>query len=371
MATGPRDTTSLVLLTGWDATALQNFQLEDGTTSAAVAANLNAALGALNAELVSDPLWASLCSYTDQLTTEYRVGVSTGFAQHTEYGRPDEQRSELAGHMLPIQSWDRALGWTWDYLRKARLPQIEADVADALKDARDLWRQKLLTRLLTRGDDSGSAKGLGTTGYSPGFATAAASTSVDFTPPAFGGTSFDSNHEHYYALAGGAYTAAVFTDAFNELREHGHEPPFQFIISPSDRSTVLALSDFVKAPSTLVNYGSATTVAAAQGNLGGWGTYLGTIEECLVYEVRGLPQYWGFAWKSYGANSQRNPLRVRVPKGARYPQVVAMQDPRNGSMTHPLQYMMLFTEFGVGVGDRTNGSPRYVNNASWADGTPT
>jgi hypothetical protein len=30
---------------------------------------------------------------------------------------------------------------------------------------------------------------------------------------------------------------------------------------------------------------------------------------------------------------------------------------------------MLYLEFGVGVGDRTNGTTRYVNNATWADGT--
>ena len=36
-----------------------------------------------------------------------------------------------------------------------------------------------------------------------------------------------------------------------------------------------------------------------------------------------------------------------------------------------LQYMMFFTEFGVGVADRTNGTSRYVNAAQWADGTAT
>ena len=54
---------------------------------------------------------------------------------------------------------------------------------------------------------------------SAGFATAAASTSVDFTPPAHGGTSFDSDHEHYVAIAGGVFTHAVFTDVQDALRE--------------------------------------------------------------------------------------------------------------------------------------------------------
>jgi hypothetical protein len=32
---------------------------------------------------------------------------------------------------------------------------------------------------------------------------------------------------------------------------------------------------------------------------------------------------------------------------------------------------MMYLEMGVGVGDRTNGTPRYNNNATWADGVAT
>lgn len=196
---GPRDTSLLVMLTGWDATELQNFKLQDGTTYAAVFSQLNAALAALNSEFASDG-FANLFSVTDQPDLEYRVGSSNGFEVHTEYARADPMRALTEGHMLPLIPYDRMLGWTWDYLREARMSQIQADIADAIKDARDMRRKKLLTRVLKRGDDSGSALGLGSSGYSPGFATAAASTSVDFTPPTYGGTSFDSDHETTSAL---------------------------------------------------------------------------------------------------------------------------------------------------------------------------
>ena len=54
------------------------------------------------------------------------------------------------------------------------------------------------------------------------------------------------------------------------------------------------------------------------------------------------------------------------------PTFEVMTDPTSSNATLPLQYAMIFTEFGVGVGgDRTNGTARYVNNAAWADGTPT
>ena len=133
MAKGPRDTSSLVMLTGWDATELQNFQLQDGTTYEQVVAELNAVLNALNNEVNNDPLWATLCSFTDIPEVDYRMGASNGMQRHTEYGRPDAARAVVEGHMLPLLSWDRMLGWTWDYLREARLSQVRADIAEDRK----------------------------------------------------------------------------------------------------------------------------------------------------------------------------------------------------------------------------------------------
>lgn len=373
MPLGPRDSSTLVQLTGWDATALRNFQLQDGTTYAAVVAQMDAAIGALNAELYNDPLWSGLVSYTDQPEVEYRVGVSNGMERFTEYGRPDSKRADTEGHMLPLIPYDRGLGWTWDYLRKARTSQVQADIADAIKDARDKWRVSILTRLLKRGDDSGANNGLGSSGLSAGFATAAASTGVDFTPPTFGGNAFTSNHEHYVAIAGGTWTNAAFADIKAELREHGHEPPYNTLISPTDETQVSALTDFIPAAKTNVNYGTSTTLATVSQASVAPGIYpIGMISDSVVWVVPGIPQYYGVGYKSYGMNSQRNPLRIRLQKGQMRPMVTAFPDPRSGAgAVYPLQYMMLFFEFGVGVADRTAATPRYTNNSSWSDGTAT
>jgi hypothetical protein len=353
-------------MTGWDAAELSKFQLQDGTTYAQVVARINAALAALNAELASNWM-ANLFSVTDQPDVEYRVGSSNGFEQFTEYGRADPKRAATEGHMLPLIPYDRMLGWTWNYLRKARLEQIDADIADAIKDARDKVRVSILTRLLKRGDDSGTLAGLGTSGYSPGFATTAASTSVDFTPPAFEGTAFASTHEHYVPIAGGVFTNAVFEDAYDELREHGHSGPFEFLIGPSDRSTVTALSKFTPVKNDLLQLGSTQDVALLNP-----AEYIGTWDGVIaIREVRGIPQYYGVGYKSYGRLSQRNPLAIRVGKGENSLRVTAMTDPRAGNGSIPIQNLMLFLELGVGVKDRTAGTPRYVNNSTWADGTPT
>lgn len=372
MAIGPRDTSSLVLMTGWDATALKNWQLADGTSIAAVQAQMNAGLGALNAELTGG-LWGQLISFQDKPDVEYAMGDTGEMELHTEYSRPDSQRASTEGHMLPYQKFDRGLGWTWDYLEEARQEQIDADLALAFQAVRNRWRLSLLTRLLQRGDDSGAGKGLGTGGLSPGFATTAGSTGVDYVPPTYGGTAFANTHEHYVGITGGVFTNAVFTDVRSELREHGHQPPYNFIAGISDEAAISALTNFIPIAQTNVRYGNTVDLAAISAEPLAEGVYpIGVISDSVVYIVPGIPQYYGFGWKSYGNLSRRNPLRVRTTKGASRPMVMASNDPRNGSPAHPLQYMMLQFRFGVGVGEeRTNGTPRYVNSATWADGTPT
>ena len=366
MALGPRDSLSLVMLTGWDATALKNFDLAQGTQFAPIVSQMNSALGALNASLVNDPLWAGLMSISDIPTVEYRVGSSNGMSRFTEYGRPDAKRADTEGHMIPIQEWDRMLGWTWKYLKDARMDQLQADIADSIKDVNDKWRVQVLSRLLQRGDDSGAVNGLGSSGYSPGFATDEGSTSVDFIPPANAGTSFDNTHEHYVGIAGGAFTDAVFEDAYNELREHGHAAPFDFLVGPDHRAEIEALADSVLVGDALVQYGSHQDIARVGEQ------YFAVNNHFRVREVRGMPQYYGFGYKSYGNKSQRNPLRIRPESGLALPTFTAFPDPRSGAgAVYPLQNIMFYGEFGVGVKDRTNGTARYVNNATWADGTPT
>lgn len=373
MAWGPRGTADNVILVGWDASELEKFRLSDNTPFSQVVALANAALGGLEAELFNDPFWGGLVSFTDQPQLEYRVGVSNAMTEATEYGFPDDQRGETTGHMLPLRRWDYALGWSKWFLEDARQEQIDADIAAAIQAVRDRWRIQILTRLLKRGDDSGALLGLGSAGYSPGFATTAAQTNVDFTPPSFGGTSFSSTHEHYVPIAGGAFTAAVFTDAKDELAEHGHVPPFDFLIGPSDRATVMALTGFVGVRSGLIAYGSTADLAAETNRMPATGvTLLGVMaDDFRVWEVRGMPQYYGVGYKSYGPRSQRNPLAVRVPKGFTAPRIIMEPSSAVGSPTSPLQNMMVKARFGVGVRDRTAATPRYVNNSTWADGTPT
>ena len=366
---GNRDTRDNVVLTGVDAALLDRFRLADGTTYEQVVAMASAALSGFNGGLANDPFWSMLVSYTDRPDTRYAVGNSAEMVAHTEYGRPDPNRAEIAGHMLPLRKWDYMLGWTSDYLEEARIDDVQQDIGLAIEAAATTWRKRIITRLLKRGDDSGTVNGLSTTGLSPGFATTAASTGVDFTPPAYAGTTFSSTHEHYVTIAGGAFTTAVFTDAAAELREHGHEAPYEFLIGPSDEAAVTALTEFLSVNEALINAGILSAQVTFNGEAINGKRPIGAIEGFRVWVVPGIPQYYGFGFKSYGANSPRNALRIRVPQGFTVPTLRLMRDPNNPGLI-PLQNLMTQMHFGVGVNDRTNGTARYVNHAdTWADGT--
>ena len=365
---GNRDTKDLVDVTGIDSALLQRFRLADGATYEQVVGMATAALSGFNGGLRNDPFWSTLISFTDQPESRYIIGNSASMVAHTEYGRPDPNRAEIAGHMLPLRKWDYMLGWTADYLEEARLIDLEQDVALGVEAARNRWRISLINRFLKRGDDSGAVQGLSTTGLSPGFATAAASTGVDFTPPSYGGTAFTSDHEHYVGITGGAFTAAVFTDAAAELMEHGHEPPYEFVIGTSDEATVSGLTGFVAVNTALINQAITSAQVTFTGQAIDGKRPIGAIAGFRVWVVPGVPQYYGFGWKSYGPNSARNPLRVRLPQGASAPMLRLIRDSNNPGIA-PVQNMMTQIHFGVGVGDRTNGTARYVNSATWADGT--
>ena len=266
--------------------------------------------------------------------------------------------------MLPLKDYDLGLGWTWDYLRKAYTAQVEADIAAAVDAARKLVRVKTLGRIVTRTDDSGASKGLGAGGYSPAFATTAANTNVDFAPPEYAGTTFANTHEHYKVGATSLTSANAIVEMKN-LREHGHAGPFDLWISADDEATVRLFTDFISASDPLVTPGSATSlVALPQGYIG----YLsGSFARVRV--VPGLPVDYWFMFKSYGSNNPRNPLRLRVSNGESQLRFLAFPDPSQGpSPANPLGTLIVWSEFGVGVGDRTNGTVRR-NNGSWADGT--
>jgi hypothetical protein len=365
---GSRDTASLVNMTGWDTSELNRLTLADNVPFEQVVSELNMALSALNGELAADPLLSSLVSFTDKPTVSYRTGTGSSMSRMTEYAYNDPNHVEREGHMLPLINWSEDLGWTWLYLdQNADIEAIRDDIRNGIDAVRDRIRIQLLSRLIVRADDTGTAKGLGASGISPGFATAAASTGVDFTPKSFAGTDFDSDHEHYHPDAGD-YDVALFRAVKDHLREHGHNPPYTYLASSSDAGTIKDLTGFEPVSSSLVAYGNNTSLAILPTEVNSTAYRIGTIEDFDVIIQPGMNATYGFGYKSYGANSSRNPLAMRLRKGASTPQATVMANP-NAAATYPLTGAMLYLPMGIGVKDRTNGVAVHTGNATWEEPT--
>lgn len=341
---GPNDLKQWALPTYWDAAYLEKYRLSDGTTYDQLLADIAAGLVLVNGQNTADPLLAGLISFTDDAALEYGVGVSNGFEDHTEYSQPNDKRGKTTGHMLPLKAYDRGLGWTWDFLRKARRVQLDEDVASALRDLKNIWAQKLLTRLFKSTYDV-----VGSSGRSVCLADGGTADSA-YVPqpvPDRGGT-FLYTHDHIVPLSG--ITQANLETAVGNVYEHGHDGPYELLISHADISAwtnTTNVTGYVPRPDPLLRYGNAVDLA----NVGP--EYIGAIETdygvCRVRATGRLPTAFWSVYKSYGPLDQRNPLVVR-----RSPDFGANCTLLKGEgiREFPLEHAILFTEFGAGVRDR-------------------
>jgi hypothetical protein len=87
-------------------------------------ADVRTGLTVLNGSLLDMPHYSDLFAVQDEPEVEYPIGVTNGWEEATEYGVPDPKRGATTGHMLPLTAFDRALGWTMMYLRKARFQSL-------------------------------------------------------------------------------------------------------------------------------------------------------------------------------------------------------------------------------------------------------
>ena len=365
---GPGDLKDRTLPVGWDASELEKLRTETNISIAEIQNLVVGAVAALNGALIGDPFYSQLIVPTTDVAVEYRVGTTNAVTRYTEYGPADEQRGDTTGHMLPLLDWDYPLGWTWKRLRNIRMAQVDADIESMIQAWRDRWEKSILTRFFQSADDSGASKGLGSSGYSPAFAHAAASTAVDFTPPPFEGKTFDSDHEHFDAtnsVAAADWQAAI--DAMTlDLAEHGHEPPFVTMVSYADQGTIEDLTDFRPRPQPEIRYGSTQDLAQV-GEM-----YTGAVSTpsgvTLIKVLNRIPQYSMGSFKAYPGRNVKKSLAARYSEGMG---LVVNFLAGKAYREFPIEQLLTYGEFGVGVQDRTNGVCHQMNTASYSDPTIT
>ena len=363
MATlGPNDLKQYALPSYWDAATLSQLRLEQGQTYEAWINDVTAALAMANAALLTDPLIASLISTTTDPALEYPTGVSNGFQVATEYGLPDAKRGNTTGHMLPLIAYDRGLGWTWMFLQKARQVQLDSDIASAMQDLKNIWAQRILTRLFKSDYDA-----VGSSGRSMPLADGGTA-DANYVPspyPDRGGT-FLYTHDHITNLNG--ITQANLEAALLLLWEHGHNSPFDLLIAEADISSwtnTTNVTGFIPRADPLLRYGSTQDLA----NVGA--DYIGAIEtDYGAVRVRATGRvpttYWS-VYKSYGPLDARNPLRVRYnPKFGIGAVLLAGDHIRQ----YPLENAVMWMEFGVAVGEDRCAAAVIINSAGGYS-TPT
>lgn len=360
------------LPTGVDGARMSQWRLRDGTSWSQFIGQWAQALGQWNAEQLRK--WGWLMFITEEDHFEYLNGGSVTPAQMvTDLDRVDPISQETIAHMLDLIPYGLAVGGTRHYFRDARLAQLNAQIRGNVYRLSEALDKHLLTRWFTNTETS-----VGTSGYNVPFVRGT-SGNVDFTPPAYGGDTFASTHDHYLGVDSDSYG---YDDALNQmaehLQEHGHEGPYTALVARADVSSYYALPDFVEPLDSrivMVDRGTTTADTGAgmfsrerreYGVVGGFNSEYGYIE--LRASARIPTKYAGLC-KSYGSNNEMNPLAVRVHPDEGFGAKITAQSSEMDA--DPIKRLWVEMEYGVGVGmDRTNGVAAYIDSSgTWTNPT--
>ena len=357
VAIGARTLMDNAIPTGVDGTVLFERGMEDGVSTMEILEFGAALIGRINTELEAE--YGGLIYFTSRDFSRYRQGES-GRAPtplESEFSDEDGKRAQKVGHMLPRNDFHDVLAYTKLYLKRSN----REDVRDDFMVITDSWRDRValdvLTRLLTNTEIL-----IGNSGYSPGWAIGSGA-NVNFIPPKNGNITFDSTHTQYLRINGAmnaANAAAALNGAARLLSRLRHVGRKVALVSEADVSVYTSMDSksFVRfIPGQFQQQAGATDLTIVRGELEGipgeifgyWISSYGVIE--LRYHDR-VPTGYLYIGKSYGTNSERNPLAARIDAQG----FGLMIDPEIRWGTQPRLAKIDFdATHGVGVNDRTNG----------------
>ena len=334
----------------WDLAELKRLELRDGSTFDQMLKEGQDVANAVSGEILRAPHYSDLFAVQDNPDLEYGTYTGGGIQEMTEYSVPDPYRGKTTGHMLPIKMFIRSMGWTFLALENRRRNQLEADLQVVVDDIRQHYQQRVLARFFKMEAE----KVNDTSGASVPFADGGTADSSWIPLRSPNGSAFAYTHDHYLRQAA-ALTNALVLAAVQHLNEHGHEPPFDAIVSKTDAATWQALTDWRSPEWAGIVYrdSSSNSDRAALQGVQEYGGYIETAEGIVrVWFTPRVPtSYWGMH-KAYGAGSGRASLRMRI-------------DPKKGFgwslvpgnyVNSPLNLAVLRSEWDIGCGeDRTNG----------------
>lgn len=374
---GPHAAVQLALPTGVDGAVVLNFQLRSGTSAAQWIANLAAAIGVVNQEVLD--AFGGMLNITEQPYANYVAGTGSRTKTPTkvEFVRGRAVRGTESGNMLPLNEFAEALEWSMQYLRDARQTQLDASVNQIVEN----WRARVLDDMLTR-IFSKAENAIGS-GYDVPWAIGTG-VNVPFIPPqnVAGNAAFASSHTHFKYTDGAVSATTVKSQLrtlVDELRHHGHSGRLVALVADADVDYYYGMGkEFVQMQPgqfTVVAGNSNAPVQITNGEVQGmpgetFGYYnspKGVVE--LRYHDR-VPTGYQFLTKPYGPNNVRNGVAVRVHPD--YGFGLRLDPKGNQSLVNPqLEYVEVMGMHGIGVNNRTNGACGYIASGASAYVDPT
>lgn len=332
----------------WDQTEILKRALRSGRTAESVLQEAQAALAVVVAGWFSDPLYSRLFYVTAEERVDYDSGSAgnAGPIELTDMDTPHPGKGDWTGHMVPLRDYGDAMGWTERGLPRLSESRIRADIRRLMRDADQHFRQKLMQRFFKKeGEVVGS-----TSNASQPFADGGDAGGTYIPPVGREGLVFNATHDHYVRIA--ALNDAAFETMVNNLAEHGHMAPFDLIIPnvAADKTAVKALGGWVQKSHDFVKYGDNVTRLVEQFNSAI--PFLGLLESdngpVFVWASDRVPTGYTGLFKSYGANSELNPLAVRYDDLWPFGWNLVPGNYVNA----PLALAATFMPYGIGIGDR-------------------
>src|SRR3569832_344742 len=226
---GARALIDLAIPTGIDGAEVLKFEMKDGRTAHQLIAEAAAMIADVNSQLAMQ--YGGLWYMTESIWSQMTNGVSarSQTPRKAEFKRADGVLSSLIGHMLPINDFEDAVEWTPLYLRDAIPDQITAD----LQLIADRWRNRVdldvITRMLTNTENA-----IGTSGYDVPWAIGTG-TNVNYIPPQYGATLFDTTHTHFKYYDDGTLDYDDLVEAMMaEMRHHGYSGMLSLMVAQAD-----------------------------------------------------------------------------------------------------------------------------------------
>ena len=178
------------------------------------------------------PFREYLCSDGDESYVKYPVS-KLQFQKLGEAEKPNAQKLEWARFKATTSKTGIAFGYTFDFLKDAKVQDID-DTQAMIYQADRLGMQNAILNCAL---DGASVAGFWN-GYFDNETTDPRAYASLGKPPDYGQNRFSADHSHYKALNSTSIVLTTFTDAKQHLAEHGHQGPYACFINSNDIQTL-------------------------------------------------------------------------------------------------------------------------------------